>query len=93
MIILMAVQEKSNAKLETANVSILVICLFTALKTSNAHVNIHIQVMNQTKRLVLNVHVKDSLLVGLALVGSNMDSIKLFMRSRKQSKRKVRLWE
>ena len=92
MTILMEVLEKSNARLETVNVSILAICLFTVLKTSNVHVNIHTQVTSQTKRLVLNAHVKDSLLVGLALAGSNMDSIKLFMRNRKPKKRKARLW-
>ena len=85
-----AAQVKLSAKLQTVNVSILVIFLSTVPKTSNVPVNIRTSITIPIKRLVLNVHAKDLPSVGLALVDSSMDSIRLCMISRKPRKRKER---
>ena len=91
MTTLMEVPGKSNAK--TVNASISAICLSTALKISNAAVNIHIKNTIPTKRHALSALAKDSQSAGLVHADSNMESTRQSMTNRAQRKRKGRLWE
>lgn len=63
----------------------------TAHKISNAVVSIPIKFMILVKRIVKIVRVKCSLLHGLALVGTNLVSIRLYLRGRMKRQKRGKL--
>lgn len=67
------------------------IFLSTAHKISNAAASIPIKFMILVKRIVKVVRVKCSLLHGLALVGTNLVSIRLYLRGRMKRQKRGKL--